>query len=39
MDLRRSSWLLERKNEVEPMLLSFFIPLGGLSTRGRMETF
>jgi hypothetical protein len=28
MDLRHSSWLLEQKNEVEPMLLSFFIPVG-----------
>src|SRR5579864_4011148 len=28
-DLRHSSWLLERKNEVEPMFLSFFIPVGG----------
>ncbi len=28
MDLRHSSWLLERKNEVEPMFLSFFIPIG-----------
>lgn len=28
MDLRHSSWLLERKNEVEPMFLSFFIPAG-----------
>ena len=27
-DLRHSSWLLERKNEVEPMFLSFFIPAG-----------
>ena len=27
MDLRHSSWLLER-NEVEPMFLSFFIPVG-----------
>jgi hypothetical protein len=27
-DLRHSSWLLERKNEVEPMFLSFFIPVG-----------
>ena len=27
-DLRHSSWLLERKNEIEPMFLSFFIPLG-----------
>ena len=29
MDLRHSSWLLEqKKNEVEPMFLSFFIPVG-----------
>jgi hydrogenase/urease accessory protein HupE len=28
MDLRHSSWLLEKKNECEPMFLSFFIPLG-----------
>jgi hypothetical protein len=28
MDLRNSSWLLERKNETEPMFLSFFIPVG-----------
>ncbi len=28
MDLRHSSWLLEHKNEVEPMFLSFFIPVG-----------
>ena len=28
MDLRHSSWLLERNNEVEPMFLSFFIPAG-----------
>jgi hypothetical protein len=27
MDLRHSSWLLERKNETEPMFLSF-IPVG-----------
>jgi hypothetical protein len=27
MDLRHSSWL-ERKNEIEPMFLSFFIPVG-----------
>ena len=27
-DLRHSSWLLERKNEIEPMFLSFFIPAG-----------
>ena len=28
MDLRHSSWLLAQKNEVEPMFLSFFIPVG-----------
>src|SRR5258708_17323176 len=28
MDLRHSSWLLERKNELDPMFLSFFIPVG-----------
>lgn len=28
MDLWHSSWLLERKNETEPMFLSFFIPIG-----------
>lgn len=28
MDLRHSSWPLERKNKVEPMFLSFFIPVG-----------
>ena len=28
MDLRHSSWLLEHKNECEPMFLSFFIPAG-----------
>ncbi len=27
-DLWHSSWLLERKNEIEPMFLSFFIPAG-----------
>lgn len=27
-DLWRSSWLLERKNEQDPMFLSFFIPAG-----------
>jgi len=27
-DLWRSSWLLERKNEIDPMFLSFFIPAG-----------
>jgi hypothetical protein len=28
MDLRHSSWLLEQNNEIEPMFLSFFIPVG-----------
>ena len=28
MDLRHSSWLLEKKNECDPMFLSFFIPVG-----------
>ena len=28
MDLWRSSWLLQRKNECGPMFLSFFIPVG-----------
>ena len=28
MDLRHSTWLLEGKNEVGPMFLSFFIPVG-----------
>ena len=28
MDLQHSSWLLEQKNECEPMFLSFFIPVG-----------
>jgi hypothetical protein len=28
MDLRHSAWLLEQKNETEPMFLSFFIPVG-----------
>ena len=28
MDLRHSSWLLKRKNEIQPMFLSFFIPVG-----------
>jgi hypothetical membrane protein len=27
-DLWHSSWLLEQKNEIEPMFLSFFIPVG-----------
>ncbi len=27
-DLRHSSWLLDGKNEVDPMFLSFFIPVG-----------
>jgi hypothetical protein len=28
MDLRHSSWLLERKDACDPMFLSFFIPVG-----------
>ena len=28
VDLRHSSWLLDQKNEVEPMFLSFFVPVG-----------
>jgi hypothetical protein len=28
MDLRHSSWLLEKHNEIDPMFLSFFIPVG-----------
>ena len=28
LDLRNSSWLVEQKGEVEPMFLSFFIPVG-----------
>jgi len=28
MDLLHSNWLLMRKNEIEPMFLSFFIPVG-----------
>jgi hypothetical protein len=28
MDLRHSSWLLEQKNETEPMFISFFVALG-----------
>jgi hypothetical protein len=28
MDLWHSSWLLEHKGEVEPMFMSFFIPVG-----------
>ena len=28
LDLRNSSWLLQQKNECEPMFLSFFIPVG-----------
>jgi hypothetical protein len=28
MDLQHSSWLLEKKNECDPMFLSFFIPVG-----------
>jgi hypothetical protein len=27
-DLRHSSWLLVQKNELDPMFLSFFIPVG-----------
>jgi hypothetical protein len=27
-DLWHSSWLLKQKNEIEPMFLSFFIPVG-----------
>ena len=27
-DLRHSNWILERKSEVHPMFLSFFIPIG-----------
>jgi uncharacterized membrane protein YuzA (DUF378 family) len=27
-DLWHSRWLLEKKNEIEPMFLSFFIPVG-----------
>jgi hypothetical protein len=27
-DLWHSAWLLERKNELDPMFLSFFIPVG-----------
>jgi hypothetical protein len=27
-DLRHSRWLLEQKNECDPMFLSFFIPVG-----------
>ena len=27
-DLWHSSWLLQQKNEVDPMFLSFFIPVG-----------
>jgi hypothetical protein len=37
-DLRHSSWLLVQKNETEPMFLSFFIPVRGLSPHGRKET-
>src|SRR5262249_7199321 len=36
MDLRHSSWLLERKNEVEPMFLSFFIPAGVFLSRAQL---
>src|SRR5579871_2126249 len=28
MDLRHASWLLVRKNETEPVFLSFFVPVG-----------
>ena len=28
VDLWHSSWLLVRKNEIDPMFLSFFIPVG-----------
>ena len=28
MDLWHSSWLLEGKNEIEPMFLSIFVPVG-----------
>jgi uncharacterized protein DUF6632 len=28
MDLWHSSWLLQQKNEVEPMFMSFFLPIG-----------
>ena len=28
MDLWHSNWLLDNKNEVEPMFMSFFIPIG-----------
>ena len=38
MDLRHSRWLLERKNECEPMFLSFFIPVGIFPLGGRKET-
>lgn len=27
-DLWHSAWLLQRKNEIDPMFLSFFIPVG-----------
>jgi hypothetical protein len=27
-DLWHSNWILEQKNEIEPMFLSFFIPVG-----------
>jgi hypothetical protein len=37
-DLRHSSWLLERKNEIEPMFLSLFYSGRGLSTHSREET-
>ena len=38
MDLRHSSWLLEQKNECEPMFLSFFIPVGVFLLIRREET-
>lgn len=28
LDLHHSSWLLDKKNECDPMFLSFFIPVG-----------
>jgi hypothetical protein len=38
IDLRHSAWLLEQKNECEPMFLSFFYSGRRLSTHGRKET-
>jgi hypothetical protein len=38
MDLRHSSWLLERKNECEPMFLSFFIPVGVFLPKFRLSS-